>query len=118
MNDYVWLVTVTDEVLLFDKVSKPSDWEEKAEEQPYGQLNGTYLGWKEYEADHWYLRRDKKMPENSGLSWRQWRLSQRNESVEGYNPSNRYPYSHGYAWEPGYYYKYENKLYCLGAMFH
>lgn len=111
MNDYVWLVTVTNELLLFDKVSKPSDWEERAIEQPYSDLNGTYLGWREYDADHWYLRRDKKMPENSG-SWTKWRTSQHKDS------SSNHPYDTGYSWEPGFYYKYDDKLYCLGANFH
>jgi hypothetical protein len=115
MNEYIWLVTVTDEVLIFDKVPKPFDWKEKAVEQPYGELNGTYLGARGYESDHWYLRRDKKMPKNSGLSYRQWRLSQINESMEGWNQNHRYPYSHGYAWQPSYYFKYDDKLYILGA---
>lgn len=113
MNDYVWQVTVTDEVLLFDKVSKPLDWGEKAVEQPYNELNGTYLGFRQYEAEHWYLRRDAKMPKNSGMSWREWRLSM------GDSPSSdKYPYYCGYAWEPNSYYKYNDKLYSTGANFH
>jgi hypothetical protein len=112
MKDYVWLVTVAEEVLLFNKVDKPTEWAEKAIEQPYGELNGVYLGWREFDSIYFYLRRDKKMPRDSGMSWRQWRLS---------NPSNsngNYPYDNGYGWEPSYYYKYEDKLYCLGANFH
>jgi hypothetical protein len=112
MNDYVYLVTVTDQIIWFDKVEKPSDWEEKAIEQPYGELNGVYLGWKQFEANSWYLRRDKKMPKNSGMSWYQWRMTQ---------PSNSfgdYPYSNAYAWEPCYYHKYNNRLYSVGASFH
>jgi len=112
MNDYVWKVTVSDQVLWFDKVDKPSDWEEKAIQQPYGELNGTYLGWKQYEADHFYLRRDKKMPENSGMSWTQWRTSQRSDS------SGDFPYDNGYSWEPSFYYKYDDKLYIRGCNFH
>ncbi len=112
MNDYVWLVTVSDEVLWFDKVGKPSDWEEKAIEQEYGDLNGTYLGLKQYEADHFYLRRDKKMPKDSGMSWTEWRMRQVPDS------SGDYPYCTGYSWEPSYFYKYNDKLYSLGCNFH
>lgn len=112
MNDYVWQVTVTDRVLFFDKVDKPSDWNEKTIKQPYGELNGTYLGYKQYDSNHWYLRRDKKMPENSGMSWTEWRTRQPKDY------SNNYPYETGYSWEPSSYYKYDDKLYCIGAHFH
>jgi len=113
MNDYIWEVTVTDKVIFFDRVPKPTDWEEKAIYQPSHELGGTYLGWREYEADHWYLRRDKRMPDNSGMTWYQWRTSQPKD-----NSGSKHPYDTGYAWEPTSYYKYDDKLYCLGAHFH
>lgn len=115
MKEYIYKVTVTDEVLIFDKVEKPVDFHEKAIEQPYGELNGTYLGARSYDSDHWYLRRDKKMPENSGLSYREWRLSELPGSMEGWGSSGKYPYSHGYGWEPSHFYKYNNDLYIRGA---
>lgn len=117
MNDYIWKVTITDEVLIFDKVDKPSDWDDKAIEQPYGELNGVYLGVRQFECLSWYLRRDKKMPKNSGMSYRQWRLSQLPGSMEGIGSNGKYPYSYGYAWEPSLFYKYNDNLYILGANF-
>lgn len=108
-------VTVTDEVILFDKAILPDDWEEKRIEQPYGELGGTYLGYRQFEANHWYLRRDTKKPEYSGTysEWRSYmsRLKDMNYS----NLDARYPYYCSYAWEPSSFYKYEGSLYCGGA---
>jgi hypothetical protein len=114
MNDYIWLVTVTDKVLIFDKVDRPSDWDEKAIKQPYGELNGTYLGWKEFESNYFYLRRDRKMPENCGMSWTKWRTSQSPENLG----DSKFPYDTGYALEPNTFYEYEGNLYTLGCNFH
>lgn len=115
MNDKIWEVKISNELLEFFQVDKPIDFEDKAIQQPYNEFNGAYLGLRQYEAPYFYLRRDKKMPENSGLSYREWRLSQKGESMEGYNTCTSYPYSHGYAWEPSLFYKYNDKLYSRGA---
>lgn len=113
MSEKIWEVEVTDQVLLFTQVDKPKDWDKSAIQQPYNDLNGTYLGRRGFEDTKFYLRRDAKMPDNSGMSWRQWRLSM------GDSPSSdKYPYYCGYAWEPSYYYKYNGKLYATGAIFH
>lgn len=111
MNEKIWEVEVTDQVLFFTEIDKPSDFEEKAIAQPYNELNGVYLGRRSYGDTKWYLRRDTKKPENTG-SYRQWRLAM------GDSPStDKYPYYCGYAWDPSGYLEYNDKLYCYGANF-
>lgn len=113
MTDYektIYKVTVTDLVLWFDRLEKPDDFDEKAE--AYGtDLNGIYLGYRQYDADSWYLRRDTRRPAYSTKSYREWRLSM------GDGPEGDFPYYCSYAWEPRNFYKYKGGIYLDNANF-
>jgi hypothetical protein len=115
-KEYIWKVTVTDEVLIFNKVEKPSDYDQKATEQPYGELNGTYCGNRGYDDVQFSLIRKLKASNyysgycgsNSAYTdqWGNFSLRKWRES-----------FGYAYAWEPSLFFKYNDELYCRGANF-
>lgn len=109
-EEYVWKVTVTDELLTFTKVEKPIDWALEAIEQPYTELNGTYLGNRGFYDVQFSLHRNLKASDfysgycgsvtkykdpYGNFSLREWRIA----------------HGFGYAWQPQGYFKYKDQLY-------
>lgn len=112
----IWRVDVSDEFLTFTQEPRPENFFEVSEKQEYNELNGVYCGNRGYDDVTFQLvRRLKASNFYSGycggdtMYKDQWG----NFSLRVWRTAMGY----GYAWEPGYFYKLNDRLYTTHVNF-